>query len=566
MQTVWCLFQDYGTGGLASAGWIRAGTIDAGVFAWAGAAIPTPSHIWAYVPNGAYTGYLAVDPLDPTKIWVSYLENTGGVFHNRAWLYDSVALTWTSLMNTALIGPTAPFCVDMTFDVDGTCFMAIGGDGARGGSGGVGEGGVYRSLARGAFTYRGSGFDHGPNSGNINNPVSLTGLTIIPTSEVGTRVLVVSHTLARSSGAQTTGWVVSRSADDGASWHDPVPTYNGNQFQLEAFAMVRIGGNTGGLFYAADHSGSGAYSTSFLSSTIGADPVDGPTGLYGAGIEDSGSIAHTFATDPNKAVAYPTAFATTLYLYNSANGGSTWNRQTQGLGFAPFAYRGARTSRDSLVTAGITEGTSGHLSYLLWSEDAGATWHNALAESEAHGLSLDFGPATVVTPRVLLETLTFRDSRMFVGQTRYYVAADSDAEAEANALGIADALQLLSDGAWTGAVGPYTTPAGAPTPGSDATYQNAEMVIRLTWLTDDGVAIGVDVPCPATALFISDQESISLLNPDLSGAATAGLTYKLCTRGGLRAVSFVGATRIMRGFRSTETIRTLDPAETNTAE
>lgn len=155
---------------------------------------------------------------------------------------------------------------------------------------------------------------------------------------------------------------------------------------------------------------------------------------------------------------------------------------------------------------------------------------------------------------------------MFVGQTRFYVAANSDAEATANALAIADALQLLSDGAWTGATGPYTTPAGAPSQGSDAIYQNAEMIIRLVWLTADGVPIIVEVPCPAQAIFLDDQETPSDLNPDFVAAITAGLEHGLCTRGGQLAYMWGGASRIMRGFRSKENIRTLDPGETSTAE
>lgn len=565
-QSFWALFQTWGTGGLASAGWIRNGSVETGSLVWLTDRIFTPSNVWAYIPDSAYTGYIAVDPLDDTKVWVAYLENNSGVFHNRVFLYDSVADTWTSLMNTALIGPTAPFCVDMAFDVDGTAFFAMGGNGARGDPGAVGEGGVYRSLARAAFTYQGSGFDHGPNSGNINHPISLTGLDVIPTTDEGSRIVVVSHTLARTGDSQTTGWVTSSSSDDGGTWHDPASTYNGNQFQLEAFAMVRVGGDTGGLFYAADHSGTGAYSTSFLSSTIGGDTVDGPSGVYGDGIEDSGSVAHTFKSDVDKAVAYPTNFATTLFLYNSTSGGATWGRQSQGLEHAAFAYRGARTSRQTLLTAGVTVGNAGHRSELFWSEDAGATWQNAIAEEEAIGLSLDFGTAIITNPQVYYETLTFRDARNFVGQSRYYVLAGSADEARTNAENIADLLDVLSNGLLTGSVGPYSTPPIAPGPGVAAVYQNAETVIRLTWITTEGIAIGVDVPCPLTELFLDDQESLSLLNPLITDVAAGALTYKLCTRGGLVAFAFVGASRIMRGFKSTQSIRTLDPTETFTGE
>jgi len=191
----------------------------------------------------------------------------------------------------------------------------------------------------------------------------------------------------------------------------------------------------------------------------------------------------------------------------------------------------------------------------------------AVAEENAIGLSLDFGPPVAPpTAKVALETMTFRDSRMFVGQTRFYVAGDDDDELRANALAIADALQLLSSGAWTGAMGPYTTGTGAPSVGSDALYRNAEMVLRLVFVTYDGVSIIVEIPCPIKELFFDDQETTSDLNPDYIAAVTACFENKLCTRGGQLAYIFGGASRIMRGFRSTETIRTLDPNETNTAE
>ncbi len=567
MESFWALFQDYGTGGLASAGWIRQGQFDGASFTWLTDPIAFPDFLWTYRPDYTGTGYLAVDPLDPDFIWVGGCVSIAGTLFTRCYTYQVSTNTWTMLLNLDFVGPSTPLIVDMCFDVDGTAFLAVGGNGAFGLGGGVGEGGVYKSDARGEFGGIGAGYEHGLNSGNINHPASLTALDIAPTTGEGTRILYTAHTLTRVSGIATTGWVTSSSSDDGATWHDPVPTYNGNQFQLECLTMMRLGGAGGGLFYVADHSGTGAYSTANLSALIDGTPGDGPTGSYGGGIFQSGSIAHTFATDPDKAVAYPTLIATAMELCNSSDGGATWNRQSQGLEHAAFAYRGARTSKASLATAGVSLDNPAHSSELWWSEDAGATWNMAVAEENAIGLSLDFGPPVAPpTQRVALETMTFRDSRMFVGQTRFYVAGDSDDELRANALAIADALQLLSSGAWTGAMGPYTSGTGAPSVGSDALYRNAEMVLRLVFVTFDGVSIIVEIPCPIAELFIDDQETTSDLNPDYISAVTACFENKLCTRGGQLAYIFGGASRIMRGFRSTETIRTLDPNETNTAE
>jgi hypothetical protein len=391
-------------------------------------------------------------------------------------------------------------------------------------------------------------------------------MDIAPTTEEGTRILYTAHSLTRLNGLQPTGWVTSSSADDGASWHDPVPTYNGNQFRIEVLTLMRLWGGGGGLWYVSDNSGTGAYSTANLSARIDGTPGGGPTGSYGGGIFDSGSIAFPFTADPTKGVAFPTRFATTLNLYESSDGGATWNSHTQGLEHAGFWYRGGRTQRGSLAAAGISLNNPSHNSEIWWTEDAGATWHSALAEETAIGLSLDFGDFTPAAPRVNLETLTFRDARMFVGQSRFYIAANSDLEAHDNAENLADLLDVLSNGLLTGTVGPYSSPPVAPGPGVSDVYQNIETVIRLTWITADGVAIGIDVPAPLTELFIDDQESYVLLSPFIADVAAGAITYKLCTRGGQLAVSFIGATRIMRGFRSTQSIRTLDPSETSTGE
>lgn len=563
--SVWGFFQVYGTGGMASAAWIRPGTVNGSAFTWDGVAIAFPDPIWAFVPHAAYTGYLAVDPRDDNFIWVAALVLVSGVYHNRVYVYNRTAATWTMLWNAALIGPTAPFVVDMAFDPHGKTYIAIGGDGARGGSGAVGEGGVYMSVARGPFAAIGSGHGHAYNSGNINNPQSLTSLDLVPNG-TSTPTLYTGHTLTRLSGAQLTGWVTSSSPDDGVTWSDPVPTFNGNQFPLECFTVFRALPGGTDAWYVADHSGSGAYSTSNLTYRIGATPDNGPTGSDGAGVFDSGTICYPFLGAPASGVGFPTQHDGSS-MWHTTDGGASWSSTARPTGHqAGFAYRGGRTHRSASVAAGVSLDNPSHNSEIWWTEDAGATWHSDLAESSAIGLSLDFGPSVPTTPRVNQEVLTFRDSRMFSGQSRFWVTGGSDVAIESNALAIATLLSYLSNAQWTGAIGPYNTPPFQPNAGASAAYQNIEEVIRLTWLTVDGLAIGVDVPCPISSIFISDQESIALLNPVIAAAGSGAITYQLCTRGGLVAVSFVGAARLMRGFKSTETMRTLDPGETSTAE
>jgi hypothetical protein len=155
---------------------------------------------------------------------------------------------------------------------------------------------------------------------------------------------------------------------------------------------------------------------------------------------------------------------------------------------------------------------------------------------------------------------------MFLGTSRYYVSGISYNDCAIKAENISNLLDVLSNALLTGTVGPYSSPPIAPGPGVDEIYQNAEMVLRLTWITDNGVSIGIDIPCPISELFIADQESLSLLSPFISDVADGAIANSLCTRGGLVANQFIGGTRIMRGFRSTQNIRTLDPNETSTGE
>jgi len=566
MASIWGLFQNYNTGFFSSNAWIRPGHFSGSSFAWDHDPILVPEQFTAYYPDPVFTGHLSVDPYNDRWIWVYGVTNISGHFHARVWVYDRILEIWHDLFDVDGGTTDFPICVDMAFDVDDTMFMAIGNAGATGLGAGVPTGqGVYMCHARGAFTAAGSGHEHGFNSGNVNNPHTLTALDLAPTTEEGGRILYTAHSLTRINGLQATGWVTSSSADDGATWHDPVPTYNGNQFRIEVLTVMRLWSGGGGLWYCSDNSGTGAYSTSNLSATIAGTPADGPTGGYGAGIFDSGSIAFPFA-DGTHAVAFPTQIATTLNLYGSADGGATWTGHTQGLEHKGFWYRGGRAARTGLDAAGVSRDNPSHNSEIWWTEDGGTTWHGALAEETAIGLSLDFGEFVPAPATVYLETLTFRDARMFVGQSRYYIAGATETEAHDNAEGLANLLDVLSNGLMTGTVGPYSSPPVAPGPGVPEVYQNIETVIRLTWITADGVAIGIDVPAPLSELFIDDQESYVLLSPFITDVAAGAITYKLCTRGGQLAVSFVGATRVMRGFRSTQSIRTLDPSETSTAE
>jgi len=565
MAVVWGLFEDYGTGGFAADAWVRKASIDsAGNFAWLSDRIAFPAPIWNYLPDDAWGGYLAVDPRDTNILWVgSCVLIDGTTLYTRIYTYTINTDTWDLLMDMVFGGASTPFIVDMAFDPDGSTFVAIGGNGARGRPGGVIEGGVYKSDNYGTFTSAGSGHGHAFNSGNSNFPASLTALDLSPDTGEG-RVLYTAHTLTRLNGSQNTGWVTSFSGDDGSNWFDPLSTYNGNQFRIECLTCMRLWGGGSGLWYCADNSGTGAYSTSFLTARITGSPSDGPTGGYGGGIESSGAIAYPIQTSDSKIVAFPTQ-DTLSSFYHSGDGGETWTETTRASGHrGPFNYRGGRTARDSEYAGGFSLANANHDSEVWWTPDAGATWYTALAEEDAHGLSMDFGTSAPAVPMVLRETLTWRDARNLARLTGWYISGDTDAERRTNAQAIIDLITPLSTATLTAASGPYTTPPQAPTPGSMDTYQMAESVALLRFLSETGTVINVEVPCPSEALFESDQENYSNLNADLAAARSGIPNFNLCTRGGSKAVVCLGVFRTMTPIRTRLDIRSLDPTVTDT--
>jgi len=557
----WAFFRQHNVPAATDA-WIRKGFFTGSTWVWDTAAIPFPDQAQAY-GSYAHYGYLKVDPADSNLLWVGTFVSVSGVLRLRMYTYNIGGNTWTLVLDLAYVSGPALWVCDMAFiDTGGHhyAYAAVATDGAVGGAGVSPGQGVYQSTDYGAFAFVGSGLSpfHHYSAANINAPESLTAL-----SAVGGTLFAGHNVTEEFAGSAV--WTTAISSDGGVTWDEGAfDTFPGNRFMLEAFTVLVPFPGTPDMWYVASHSPTGAA----YPASEGLVPWTPGTGwgAFQSPTPASGSLAFPFPADGSHAVAFPTQGPGSDQIGVSSDGGVTWAIATTTAG-ARFWYRAGRVSPVSLDTAGVTlySGSSG--SYLFWSEDGGATWNNDIVEPTADGLSLDFAdfvPPPV--PRVNLEVLTWRDSRMFPGQTRYYVYADSDEEAISNAQAIAEAFSLISGAAWTSASGPYNTEPGSPSQGSDALYQNIEEVIRLVWLTEDGVSIVVEIPCPLQGLFLDDQETTSDLNPDYIAAVSAGFTYKICTRGGVLAYMFGGASRFMRGFRSRQSIRTLDPSETSTGE
>ena len=560
-SSFWAFFREK-TVPAATDGWIRRGHFSGASWAWDTAQIPFPDACQAY-GSYAHYGYLKIDPADSNLLWVGTFVSVSGTLRFRMYLYDVGSNAWTLKLNLPYVSGPALWCCDMAFINTGGhhyAYAAIATDGAIGGAGASPGQGVYVSTDYGNFAAAGSGVGSGHtfSGGNVNDPLSLTSLTAVGTT------LYAGHN-STGDAPYTSVWVTAFSTDGGATWtENSIDVFPGNKFMLEAFTVLRPNWS-GALWYCASHAPTGA---SYPASEGVLDWTPGTGwGSFGNPTPAPGSIAYPFPGFAGKGVAFPTQGSGEDEFGYTSDGGVNWTSVAAPVSGNRFWYRAGRTSQTSEDAAGVTLSGGTSSCYLMWTEDAGHTWHYAVVESNADGLSLDIGAFIPPEPAlVLLETLTFRDARMFVGQSRFYIAADTETEAHDNAEGLANLLDVLSNGLMTGTVGPYSSPPVAPGPGVPEVYQNIEMVIRLTWITADGVAIGIDVPAPLSELFIDDQESYVLLSPFITDVAAGAITYKLCTRGGQLAVSFVGATRVMRGFRSTQSIRTLDPSETSTAE
>jgi hypothetical protein len=564
-QTFWALMRGQGNG--TSSAYLRQGQVDASGWAWIAPAIPLPVGCWGFATGTQTTivgGVVRFAPDDDTQLYISVFANAGAGYRLWAYRYDTVADTFTQIMSEAVPGVEAPVPTDFVFaTISGVrnIWLLVVGSGYVGTTGTASNQGVYQCVGDAGFALVGSGHFYPYNSGNINNPASPTGMMLDPGPP---RRLWVSHTETRPDSFSDGHWI-SISTDDGVTWDDQNSSSQ-SSFSLGALAYLEfLPGQTPNTWYAADFSGTGPYSNADQTGRWFCDDGGDTWINWEPLIGVSGQICMPFPSAPQNGIAWPSFEGHPFYTHNNGN---TWTDGGSPAGFGDcFGWRAGRCHPSSPVAVGISVARATDLSYIWWTEDAGDTWHQEVLSNVDEGVSLDFGPPEFPpVTQVLHQTLTFRDSRMFVGQSRYYVSADTDAEAHYNALGMASLLSPLSNGHFTGAVGPYTTPPTSPTPGSNDTYQMVEMVVRLTWITANGVAIGIDVPCPKASIFIADQESLSYLNPDISVLGDGGINYKLCTRGGELAVSFVGGTRIMRGFRSNENVRTLDPTETNSSE
>lgn len=213
------------------------------------------------------------------------------------------------------------------------------------------------------------------------------------------------------------------------------------------------------------------------------------------------------------------------------------------------------------VAYGITTQKFG-LAHVLVSEDYGGGFV-AGAIPDVIGMAIAFGPEVPpAAQRVWPQAYMWADSRGFVGITRIYVGGTSQADARGNAIAILALLLPLSNAAFLGAIGAWTSSPDIFSPGASLQYENIESRLKITFLTEVNTIVEVDIPCPKVDLLLENQESLDILQTDLADAVAGIVTLKLCNRGGMEAIQWLGGGRYERPRRRIQTIRTLNPEET----
>lgn len=201
-------------------------------------------------------------------------------------------------------------------------------------------------------------------------------------------------------------------------------------------------------------------------------------------------------------------------------------------------------------------------SHVLVSEDYGGAFVG-YEIPDVIGMAIAFGPEVPpAAQRVWPQAYVWADSRGFVGLTRIFVGGTSQADARGNAIAILALLLPLSNAAFLGAIGAWTSSPGIFSRGATLQYENIESRLKIAFLSEVNTILEVDIPCPKVDLLLENQESLDILQTDLADAVSGILGLKLVTRGGMEAIQWVGGGRYERPRRRIQTIRTLNPLET----
>lgn len=163
------------------------------------------------------------------------------------------------------------------------------------------------------------------------------------------------------------------------------------------------------------------------------------------------------------------------------------------------------------------------------------------------------------------QSATYRDDKGQTATVRFFVTAADEAAALTSAQAIVTALSALTNAAFDGARGAYTSVPAAHAYGANATFESVEDKAMLTFQTEVGSMHRYQVPAPKEAIMLADGETVNPAN-GLVAAFAAALGAGGASRDGVAISDYIGGIRIRRRFQRRFNIFTLNPLLTGPGE
>jgi hypothetical protein len=164
------------------------------------------------------------------------------------------------------------------------------------------------------------------------------------------------------------------------------------------------------------------------------------------------------------------------------------------------------------------------------------------------------------------ETVTLRDDKGNIAQTRFFVSASTPALALTAATNVVNLITPLSNAALQNAKGAYTTSPTAQSYGTAAEFDTCEDKAVLTFITATGSIHRYQIPAPKVAIFLADKETVDPANSDIAAFTAAVISNQVCSRDSSLITAYIGGIRRRAKFNRRLNIFTKNPALTGPAE
>lgn len=163
------------------------------------------------------------------------------------------------------------------------------------------------------------------------------------------------------------------------------------------------------------------------------------------------------------------------------------------------------------------------------------------------------------------QSATYRDDKGQVATVRFYVLAADEGDALTAAQAIVAAISAMTNAAFDGARGAYTTVPAAHAYGANATFESVEDKAQVTFQTEVGSMHRYKIPAPKEAIMLADGETLNPAN-GLVATFAAAMAAGAASRDGVAITDLIGGVRTRSRFQRRFNIFTLNPALTGPGE